>query len=60
MQVCGRILPTSESVARLNAVDLAAIRRVAARIFRGTPTLAAVGPAGNVPQLPAIIDRLAA
>ena len=60
MQVFGRILPTAESVARLNAVDLDAIRRVAARIFRGKPTLAAVGPAANVPKLPAIIDRLAA
>ena len=60
MQVFGRILPTAESVARLNAVDLDAIRRVATRIFGGKPTLAAVGPAANVPKLPAIIDRLAA
>ena len=60
MQVFGRVLPTAESVARLNAVDLDAIRRVSRRIFRGQPTLAALGPAGNVPKLPAIIDRLAA
>ena len=60
MQVFGRILPTAESVARLNAVDLDAIRRVATRIFGGKPTLATVGPAANVPKLPDIIDRLAA
>ncbi len=60
MQVFGRVLPTAESVARLNAVDLDAIQRAARRIFRGAPTLAALGPAANVPKLPAIIDRLAA
>ena len=60
MQIHGRVLETSESVARLNAVDAAQICRVAARIFRGAPTLAAMGPADHVPSLPAIIDRLAA
>ena len=60
MQVFGRVLPTAESVARVMAVDVAAIQRVAARIFRAPPTLAALGPAENVPGLPAIIDRLAA
>ena len=60
MQVFGRVLPTAESVARVAAVDVAAIQRVAARIFRAAPTLAALGPAENVPGLPAIIDRLAA
>ena len=60
MQVFGRVLPTAESVARLNAVDLEGIKRTARRIFRGPPTLAALGPAENVPSLPAIIDRLAA
>ena len=60
MQVFGRVLPTAESVARVNAVDIEGIKRAAARIFRGPPTLAALGPAGGVPGLPAIIDRLAA
>ena len=36
------------------------VQRAAARIFRAPPTLAAMGPANNVPPLPAIIDRLAA
>jgi len=60
MQVFGRVLPTSESVARLNAVDIEGVQRAARRIFRAAPTLAAIGPADHVPGLPAIIDRLAA
>jgi predicted Zn-dependent peptidase len=60
MQVFGRPVPTGESVAKLNAVDIEAVQRVARRIFRGAPTLAALGPAGNVPGLASIFDRLAA
>ena len=60
MQVFGRVVPTAETVAKLNAVDLDSIRRAARRIFRATPTLAALGPAEKVPGLPAIIERLAA
>ena len=60
MQVFGRVLPTEESVARLNAVDLDAIRRTARRIFRAKPTLAAMGPAMHVPSLPVVAERLAA
>ena len=60
MQVCGRVVPTAETVAKLNAVDAGAVCRAAARIFRAKPTLAAMGPADKVPHLPAIADRLAA
>ncbi len=60
IQVFGRIIPTAETVARLNAVTLDEIGRVAARIFRGKPTLATMGPAAMVPGLPDIADRLAA
>ncbi len=60
MQVFGRPVPTAETVAKLNAVTTSDVRRAAARIFRGAPTLAAMGPAEGVPGLPAIIDRLAA
>ena len=60
MQVFGRIIPTEETVAKLNAVTVDDIRRAAARIFRGKPTLASVGPADGVPGLPTIVDRLAA
>jgi predicted Zn-dependent peptidase len=60
LQVFGRVIPTSETVAKLNAVTLDDIRRAAARLFRGRPTLAALGPAAKVPPLPEIAERLAA
>ena len=60
MQVFGRIVPTAETVAKIEAVTLADVRRAAARIFRGRPTLATMGPAEQVPTLAAIVDKLAA
>jgi predicted Zn-dependent peptidase len=60
MQVFGRVIPTEETVAKLNAVTLDDIRRTALRIFGGKPTLATLGPADRVPALPVITDRLAA
>ena len=60
LQVFGRIVPTAETVAKLNAVTVDDVRRAAIRVFRGTPTLAAMGPAENVPHLPAIAEKLAA
>ncbi len=52
LQVFGRIVPIAETVAKIDAVTLGRRRRAAVRIFRGTPTLAAMGPAAHVPQLP--------
>ena len=60
IQVFGRIVPTAETVAKLNAVTVDSVRRAAMRLFRAAPTLAVMGPADKVPQLPAIIDKLAA
>ncbi len=60
IQVFGRIVPVAETVAKIDAVTLPDIRRAAARIFRGRPTLAALGPVEHVPQLVDIADRLAA
>ena len=60
MQVFGRLIPTAETVAKLNAVTIEDVQRAACRIFRAAPTLAALGPAENIPGLPSIIDRLAA
>ncbi len=60
MQVFGRVIPTAETVAKINAVTIADVQRAAARVFRAMPTLAAMGPAGRVPGLPTITDRLAA
>ncbi|MDX5931266.1 M16 family metallopeptidase [Acidiphilium acidophilum] len=59
-QVFGRIVPIAETVAKIDGVTEADITRVAARIFRGKPTLAAIGPIGRVPQMPKILERLAA
>jgi predicted Zn-dependent peptidase len=39
-----RIVPIAEQVAKIDAVDAAAVRRVAETVFRGRPTIAAVGP----------------
>ena len=59
-QIFGRILPASETVAKIEAVTAADIRAVAAKIFRTRPTLATLGPISQVPKLANIIDRLAA
>ena len=60
MQVFGRLIPTAETVAKLNAVTIEDVQRAARRIFRAAPTLAALGPAENIPTLPSIVERLAA
>ena len=60
MQVHGRVVPTAETVAKLQAVDVAAVQRAAARIFSGKPTLATMGPADQVPGLAHIMEKLAA
>ncbi len=60
IQVFGRVVPTAETVARIEAVTLDDVRAAAARIFRGRPTLATMGPTEHVLDLSAITDRLAA
>ena len=40
--------------------QIAFLQEAAAKAFRGAPTLAALGPAGKVPALPAIAEALAA
>jgi predicted Zn-dependent peptidase len=60
IQTFGRVIPTEEVLAKINAVTEADIRRMAARHFRAAPTLATVGPSENVPGLEAIVERLAA
>ncbi len=60
IQVFGRVIPTAEPVAQINAVTIPGVQAAAARLFRSTPTLAALGPAGQVPAVSAIIERLAA
>jgi predicted Zn-dependent peptidase len=59
-QVFGRLIPTAETVAKLNAVTLDDVRRSARRLFRGRPTLASIGPAQNIQTLDSLMERLAA
>ncbi len=59
-QIFGRIIPAAETVRKIESVTEADIRTVAAKIFRERPTIATIGPIGQVPKLSAIIDRLAA
>ncbi len=42
--VFNRHLPVDEVVAQIDAVDVAAVKRVAERIFKGRPAVAAIGP----------------
>jgi len=60
MQLFGRVIPTAETVEKINAVTLTDIARAARRIFRAAPTLAVLGPASRVPGLADISDTLAA
>jgi predicted Zn-dependent peptidase len=57
--IFGRPVPPAEIVAKINAVDEAAIRRVGRRLLAGgMPTLTAIGPLGDLPDLDAIARRL--
>ena len=49
-----------EIVARIEAVDQNAVRRVAQRLLKGKLTLAALGPIGDLESLDRIAARLAA
>lgn len=60
LQIYGRVIPTGEIIARIEAVSEADILRVAARLFRSPPTLAALGPLSRMPALPEIVEKLAA
>jgi predicted Zn-dependent peptidase len=44
MLIFDRVIPVEEQVARIEAVDLDSVARVAEKLFSDTPTLAAVGP----------------
>ena len=59
LMVHGRILTVEEVVAQIDAVDEAAVVRVANRLFRTTPTFAAIGPLAKVAGYDAIRESLA-
>ncbi len=54
----GRPLGIEELVAKLDAIDVAAVVRAASRVFSGQPTFAAIGPLDRVEQYDAIARRL--
>jgi predicted Zn-dependent peptidase len=57
--IFGRRVPTEEIIAKIDAVDQAAIGRVGRRLLtEGGPTLAAIGPLAHLPDLDAIRRRL--
>ena len=60
MQVFDRVIPTAETVGKLNAVTVDDVTRAARRVFCASPTLTALGPASRVPDLGQIADRLVA
>lgn len=53
----GRPIPPGEIIRRLDAVDAAAVRRLAGRLFRQRPTLAAIGPIRTLPDYEAVAGR---
>lgn len=59
--VYGRIIPTPELIAAIDAVDQAAVRRVARRVLQEGPlSLAAVGPLSQLEEYSRISSRFAA
>ena len=51
-----RIVPLEEQIAKIEAVDLDAVRRVARKILAGQPTLAAVGPLEGLEDFESIVE----
>ena len=58
MLVFGRPMPTEEIVEKVEAVDETAVVGVANRLFRGAPTVAALGPVADVAGHAVIAQRL--
>ncbi len=56
--VYGRTLPVEEIVAKIEAVDLDAVRRLAQRLASGHPTLASLGPVAKVEDFASVAARL--
>ncbi len=57
LQVFGRVLEIPEIVAKIDAVDAAAVRRVSGRILTGKPTFSALGPVAGLESYEAISAR---
>ncbi|SFJ32473.1 M16 family metallopeptidase [Jannaschia pohangensis] len=55
-----RVPPLSEAIARIDAVDCAAVRAHAGKLIGANPALALYGPVGRAPDAATLRDRLAA
>jgi predicted Zn-dependent peptidase len=53
-----RVIPTAETVARIEAVDRAAVQRVARRLLAGKPSVCALGPVEGLEAYDSITARL--
>jgi predicted Zn-dependent peptidase len=58
LMVFGRPIPVAETVARIDAVDAAAVDRVCRRLLESPPTLAALGPVSAVPDYESVVGWL--
>ena len=56
--IYGRPVPPAEAVARIDAVTVEDLARLARRLTHSTPTLAALGPIGRVMEYEALARRL--
>jgi predicted Zn-dependent peptidase len=54
----GRVIPSEEVVARIDAVTVDDVRQAGADLLAGAPTLAAIGPIARLPALPRIEAQL--
>ena len=57
--IFGRLMTASEVIELVEAVDVTAIKRVAARLTAGPPAFATLGPTASVESLEKIEARLA-
>ncbi len=57
LMVYGRIVPVEEIVTKIDAIDEASVERVAARLLTSAPTVAAVGPLGQLGDYATIASR---
>ncbi len=58
LQVYGRVIPTEEVVAKLDAVSIEQVAACARRLFSGVPTIAVIGPLDHVEDHDKIVERL--
>jgi len=58
VQLFDRAIPTEETVAKIDAVDVNAVKNIATRIFKGIPTLTVLGPVEKSTGLDQIVGKM--